>query len=338
MKKKIGLVAMGLLVSLLAVGCGDKQKTADSEYSQYVTLGEYKKIEVEAESVEVTEEELETRITSMFREVIEMGDTANLNYEGLLDGVAFEGGTADNYDLNIGSGQFIPGFEDQLVGVKVGDTVALDITFPEDYGKEELNGQAVVFNVTVNNIAGVEAAELNEDYVKANTEFTTIEEYKESVKAEMLVEKEEIAKTNKIANVWEVVKTNAVVNSYPEELVTKYSDSMKNYYTQFASMYGMQLADYLVAVGSTQEEFDTECKTYGEQATAEYMILSMIASEEKITISDEEYDEELAQAVIEAGAGSAEELEEAYGGKEVLRENFLFNKIIEYVADAAVEV
>lgn len=336
MKKKIGLVAMGLLVSLLAVGCSEKQKT--SEYTQYVTLGEYKNIEVTVDSVEVTDEELDNRVAGMFREAIEMGDTANLNYEGLLDGVAFEGGTAENYNLTIGSGQFIPGFEEQLVGVKLGDTVALDLTFPEDYTSEELAGKAVVFNVTVNSIVGVEAAELNEDFVKSNTEFATVEEYKESVKAEMLVEKEEIAKTNKIASVWDVVKTNATVNSYPEDLVTKYSDSMKNYYTQFASMYGMQLADYITAVGSTEEEFEAECRTYGEEATAEYMILTMIANQENITISDEEYAEELAKAVEEAGATSAEELEEAYGGKEVLKENFLFNKIIEYVADAAVEV
>ena len=336
MKKKMGLVAMGLLVSLLAVGCSEKQKT--SEYTQYVTLGEYKNIEVTVDSVEVTDEELDNRVAGMFREAIEMGDTANLNYEGLLDGVAFEGGTAENYNLTIGSGQFIPGFEEQLVGVKLGDTVALDLTFPEDYTSEELAGKAVVFNVTVNSIVGVEAAELNEDFVKSNTEFATVEEYKESVKAEMLVEKEEIAKTNKIASVWDVVKTNATVNSYPEDLVTKYSDSMKNYYTQFASMYGMQLADYITAVGSTEEEFEAECRTYGEEATAEYMILTMIANQENITISDEEYAEELAKAVEEAGATSAEELEEAYGGKEVLKENFLFNKIIEYVADAAVEV
>ncbi len=336
MKKKIGLVAMGLLLSLLAVGCSEKQKT--SEYTQYVTLGEYKNIEVTVDSVEVTDEELDNRVAGMFREAIEMGDTANLNYEGLLDGVAFEGGTAENYNLTIGSGQFIPGFEEQLVGVKLGDTVALDLTFPEDYTSEELAGKAVVFNVTVNSIVGVEAAELNEDFVKSNTEFATVEEYKESVKAEMLVEKEEIAKTNKIASVWDVVKTNATVNSYPEDLVTKYSDSMKNYYTQFASMYGMQLADYITAVGSTEEEFEAECRTYGEEATAEYMILTMIANQENITISDEEYAEELAKAVEEAGATSAEELEEAYGGKEVLKENFLFNKIIEYVADAAVEV
>lgn len=327
---------MGLLVSLLAVGCSEKQKT--SEYTQYVTLGEYKNIEVTVDSVEVTDEELDNRVAGMFREAIEMGDTANLNYEGLLDGVAFEGGTAENYNLTIGSGQFIPGFEEQLVGVKLGDTVALDLTFPEDYTSEELAGKAVVFNVTVNSIVGVEAAELNEDFVKSNTEFATVEEYKESVKAEMLVEKEEIAKTNKIASVWDVVKTNATVNSYPEDLVTKYSDSMKNYYTQFASMYGMQLADYITAVGSTEEEFEAECRTYGEEATAEYMILTMIANQENITISDEEYAEELAKAVEEAGATSAEELEEAYGGKEVLKENFLFNKIIEYVADAAVEV
>lgn len=336
MKKKIGLIAMGIMVSLLAVACGEKQEP--SEYGQYVTLGEYKDIEVTMDSVDVTEEEVDVRINAMFRNVIEIGDTANINYEGLLDGVAFEGGTAENADLNIGSGQFIPGFEDQLIGVKAGDTVALDITFPEDYGQEALDGKAVIFNVTVNSIAGVVAAELNEDYVKGNTEFATVEEYKESIKLEMVTEKEEMAKANKIANVWEVVKGNSTINSYPEDLVAKYSDSMKGYYSQFANAYGMELADYLAAIGSTQEEFDAECQSYGEQATSEYMILIMIAEEENITISDKEYDEELAQAVVEAGATSAEELEEAYGGKEVLKENFLFNKIIEYVADAAVEV
>lgn len=336
MKKRIGLVAMGLMVSLLAISCGKKQEP--SEYSQYVTLGEYKNIEVTMDLVEVTDEEVETRINGMFKEAIELGDTANINYQGLLDGVAFEGGTADNYDLAIGSGQFIPGFEEQLIGVKVGDTVALDLTFPEEYGNEELNGKAVVFNVTVNSIVGVEAAELTEDYVKENTEFSTIEEYKESILVEMVAEKEEVAEANKIANVWEIVKANATINGYPEEMVTKYSDSMKNYYAQFASMYGMELADYISIVGSTQEEFDAECRTYGEQATAEYMILMMIANEENITLSDKEYDEEIAQAVLEAGATSVEELEEAYGGKDVLKENFLFNKIIEYVTDAAVEV
>lgn len=360
MKKNYRLLAAGLCTMMLIAGCGSKGPDAETttapsettgsqtettagetetykkpslsdDYSAHVTLGEYKGITVTAPVV--TDEDLETRLAQMFRDTVENGDTVNIDFEGLKDGVAFEGGTASGQSLTIGSGSFIEGFEEGLVGAKVGETVNLDLTFPDPYtNNPDLAGQDVVFVVTVNSINGVSAAELTEEYVTANTEFANIEEYRASVRETLQQEKN----NEKLSSVWASVKENATINSYPEEEVKSYASEMNSYYLQMAAGNGLDLATLLSFYGMSEEDFATDCQTYGEQVMEEYMILSEIAKVEGITVSDEDYRAELDEAIQTSGQ-TEEALLEYYGGEEALRETFLFNKVLEFLAEQAVE-
>ena len=210
-KKTLGLLAAILSVCMLA-GCGAKdtgdgtgaatdagtESTAlkDMDVDKYVTLGEYKGLAVSVDTVEVDEDEWDTLVNNVYYgnitaenggimdRAVETGDTVNIDYEGTKDGVAFDGGTAQGYDLTIGSGTFIPGFEDGLVGVKIGDTVDLPLTFPENY-TEELAGKDVVFTVTVNSVKRM--PELTDDLVNQITdgEYTDVASNKESVRKDL---------------------------------------------------------------------------------------------------------------------------------------------------------
>lgn len=330
MKKRMKVMAAGLCALLLLAGCGNK---GEEDYSKYVTLGQYKGIEITAVP-DVTDEELQAELTSRFRDTVEAGDTVNIDYEGKLDGVAFEGGTAQGQSLTIGSGSFIDGFEDGLIGVKVGETVDLDLSFPDPYkNNPDLAGKAVVFTVTVNSINGVVGAALTEEVVTANTSYESVESYTNSVREELQLVKD----NEKLASIWEIVQANTTVTGYPEKEVEEYANEMKSYYENMAAMYGIDLTTLLAANSLTEEEFDQDCREYGQQECAKYMILELIAQAENITVSDEEFDQEVEEAMKQGGM-EKEALLEYYGGEEQVRENLLYNKVLEFLLAEAVEV
>lgn len=338
MRKVIKIATAGLMAALLTAGCG-KTASTDGDYSKYVTLGQYKGIEITAVP-DVTEEEVDTELAGRFRDTVEDGDTVNIDYEGTREGVAFEGGTAQGQSLTIGSNRFIDGFEEGLVGVKVGETVNLDLKFPDNYADnnpnesaKELAGQPVVFKVTINSIDGIVGPELTDEVIAANTSYATIAEYTDSVREEL-----QLAKDNeKLAGIWTKVKENTVINGYPEDKVAKYADEMKAYYQTMSQYYGMDVNTLISAYGMTEETFKTQCETYGQEETAKYMILSEIARLESIQISDEEYKEELEKALKTANM-TQEELLEYYGGEAVVKENLLYNKVLKFLLEESVEV
>lgn len=330
MKKRMKAMAAGLCALLLLAGCGNKE---EADYSSYVTLGQYKGIEITAVP-DVTEEELEAELAARFRETVEEGDTVNIDYEGKLDGVAFDGGTAQGQSLTIGSGSFIDGFEDGLIGVKVGETVDLNLTFPDPYqNNPDLAGKAVVFTVTVNQINGVVGAALTEEVIAANTSYESVDAYKDGVREELQLVKD----NQKLAAIWEVVQANTTINGYPEKKVEEYSNEMKSYYESMAAMYGIDLTTLLTANGITEEAFNQDCIEYGQQECAKYMILELIAQAENITVSEEEFNQEVEEAMRQSGM-EKETLLEYYGGEEQVRENLLYNKVLEFLLAEAVEV
>lgn len=336
MKKSMKVMAAGLCALLVLAGCGDKGQTADKgaeDYSSYVTLGQYKGVEIPAVP-DVTEEELEAELAGRFRAVVEEGDTVNIDFTGMKDGVAFEGGTAQGQSLTIGSGSYIDGFEDGLIGVNVGDTVDLNLTFPETYEPDpSMAGQAVVFTVTVNSIKGIVGPEMTDEVIAANTSYATVEEYKESVREEF-----QLAKDNeRLEAIWAIVQANTQISGYPEELVKEYADSMKSYYEGMAAMYGIDMATLLAANNMTEEQFNQDCTQYGQDEAAKYMTLEMIAQTESIAISDEEFEQELAE-VLEQSTMEREALLEYYGGEEQVRESLLYNKVLEFLLEQAVQV
>lgn len=330
MKKGLRVMAAGLCAALLLAGCGNK---AEGDYSKYVTLGQYKGIEI-TKVPDVTEEELEAEVASRFRDTVEDGDTVNIDYVGTKDGVAFDGGTAQGQSLTIGSNAYIDGFEEGLVGVKVGSTVDLNLTFPDPYkSNPDLAGKAVVFTVTVNSINGVVGAELTEEVITANTAYDSVDAYRESVREELQLVKD----NEKLTQIWAIVKETATINGYPKEEVEEYANDMKSYYANMAAVYGMDLATLLSASGMTEEVFNQQCQEYGQEECAKYMILELIAGKESIAVSEEEFNEEMEQAVKDSGM-EKEVLLEYYGGEEQVRKNLLYNKVLEFLLETAVEV
>ncbi|WP_395026324.1 trigger factor, partial [Robinsoniella sp.] len=201
--------------------------TAEVALKPVVTLGEYKGVEVEKQAVEVTDEEImaeidkerenNSRTIDVDDRAVQNGDMVKLNFEGFVDGEAFEGGKGEDYDLTIGSGSFIPGFEEQLVGAKIGEEMEVNVTFPEEYQASELAGKAAVFKCTVNEIKVKELPEADDDFAKDVSEFDTLAEYKEDIKKNLTEKKEKEAKT---------AKENAVVAKVVENATMEIPDPM----------------------------------------------------------------------------------------------------------------
>lgn len=314
--------------------------------SDYITLGKYKGVEVTVEKLKVTDKDVKNEINTELennateKEVkgraVKKGDIVNIDYEGLKDGKAFEGGTAKGTDLTIGSNQFIDGFEDQLIGAKVGDKLKLDLTFPKDYQAKDLAGQAVVFNVTVNSIKEKVVPKLNEKYVKSKTSYKSVAEYKKSVKERLEKANAETMKNDKQNQVLTAVIKNSTIKSVPETLITYYSTEYTNYFKQMASTYSTTLDKLLEAQGMTQEDLESKAKTYAESRGQVELVLKSVIKAEDMTISDKEYKDGIAKIMKENNIATEEDLYKQIS-KEDMKENILWNKAVDFLTDNAVE-
>lgn len=360
MKKNIKLTAILISTAILAVGCGkstdstnttettdsaatttEETTTEDVDYSQYVTLGTYKGIQVTKQTVEVTDAEVEEQIQSTLttnavkteitdRDTVAEGDVANIDYEGLLDGVAFEGGTAQAQDLTIGSNQFIEGFEAQLIGVKVGDTVQVNVTFPDPYTSTDLAGKAVVFNVKVNSISTETPAELTDEFVQGISESKTVDEYRQSVLADLTKTKEEDAEYAKQDEIWNAVKEGCEVKEYPQELVDKYTELVNTNYASYAEQAGVELDEFMTTYfGASIEEF-------AKENALQEMIFDLIIKDAGLEVTDEEFQAEAAELATTYGYESAEAFIEEYG-EDNIRESILRQVAMDYLSENAVE-
>jgi trigger factor len=313
--------------------------------SDYITLGEYKGLTVTYTKLEVTDADVEETIkeglaaSATQEEVtgrpVQEGDTVNIDYEGLKDGVAFDGGTAQGQELMIGSGRFIDGFEEGLIGANIGDKITLNLTFPENYPNADLAGQAVVFNVTVNSIKADVIPELTEEYVKNNTDYDTIEAYKEATRANLVEANEKTMKNEKIANLIEQIVKNSTISSYPQTLIDYYAFEMENYYTQYAQMLGFEFSDFLEANKMTQEEFDVQKNGYAESRAAQELALQAVIEAEGIELSEEEYKDGVTRYTAEGGYPSEEEFLKLVPEKEI-REVLLWEKAVNFLMDNSV--
>lgn len=353
-KNKLLLTATMCCAMLFAVGCS---KDTATDYSKYVELGEYKGIEVTLDSTEVTDDEvksqIESTLTSDTRKVdvtdraIEDGDIANIDYVGTVDGEEFEGGSAEGYNLTIGSNTFIDDFEEQLIGKNIGDTVEVKATFPDDYKSEDVAGKEAVFTVTINSIQESVVPELTDEWVteytaEDETPYTTVKEYKKSVRASLEEEKIQQAATNKTADVLTKIVENSTIKGYPQDEIDSYVENMTSYYESIASAWGYSLDDFLSSMyGYTPEEFEKEANTLAEATIARQMICKLIAKAEGMTVTDEEYQEGLKAYAEEYSSDSktytAESFEEEYG-KDVVEENILLEKVLDFITESAVEV
>lgn len=350
MRKKITVLTAGVCAAaMLLTGCS-------SEISnEYVTISQYKGIEVEKVEVqEVTDEEVESEIQYMLEcyaeynditdRAAQLGDTVTIAYVGKLDGEAFDGGTSESYDLELGSGTFIDGFEDGIVGHEIGDEFDLELTFPEDYGSTDLAGQDVVFEVTLNAITEVNIPELTDEWVQEVSETsTTVDEYRTEKREELETYYAESAESEMKSAVWEQFLENTTVDQYPteelQELIAKYQSQ----YEEWAESYNMEFEEFLESyMGMDEDTFNSEVSTAAKDQIKETYAVNLVIEKEKIDVSEEklmpvyeEYAEyfgyetvdELKAALEEAGTlDSLEQL----GRAEVLQDWLLENaKLVE---------
>lgn len=317
-------------------------KTVEDEgIDAFVTLGEYKGLELEKTVTTVTDEEVETEVTNRLSEnaeeitdgTVAEGDIANIDYEGKLDGVAFEGGTGTDFDLTIGSGQFIDGFEDGLVGAKSGETKDINLTFPDDYFNEELAGKEVVFTVTVNSIKRP-AAELTEEWVQANTDYTTIDEYKESIRTELQESYDAQNESSMQSTAWQTVVENCTPLQFPQTYVDEGAASYKTQYETYASYAGQDLATYLESMGSSEEEMNTQCEQYGRNIAYQRLVLDSIIEKEGLTKDQEDYQTTLDELVTSSGYASYDELA-AVANEEEIEQTVQLRRVLKLIVDNA---
>lgn len=292
-----------------------------ADMDQYITLGEYKGIEVNAAADEVTDDQVEAMLQANMESsaqevtdadaVIENGDIANINYEGTKDGVAFDGGTAEEYDLSIGSGTFIEGFEEGLVGAKKGEELDLNLTFPEEYPSEELAGQPVVFHVKVNAIK--RPGEMTDEWVAENTSYKTLEEYKESIRKDYQEQMKESAQVEAKSNAWNQVSEASEVKEYPKEDMDKGRQGYQELMEQFAGQQDMTLEELLQTQEMSQEDFDKEKEEYAKTMVKQNLIVQAIMDKEGITFESDKGQEALKTLLQEQGGLTLEELKEQYG-------------------------
>ena len=316
---------------------------------EYVTLGEYKGLTAQGEKAEVTQEMVEESISYVLasdvqkveitdRDVVQEGDIADISYEGKKDGVAFEGGTAANYHLAIGSGSFIEGFEEGLVGVKVGDTVDLELTFPEGYPSEALAGADVVFTVTVHRILEEQIPELTDDYVKTLgiEGVTNTEEYRDYARRSIEEANEESFVYDIQLQLISQTVENATVSEPPLELVNHYQAVTRQQMESQAYYSGMDLETFLGAYyGLTMEAFEEEMAAGAVETAKQALVCKRIAETEGIQVTDAELAEHVATIYGDAGVGSVEEFF-AHVDREEYRDSLLIEEVLWFLYDNAV--
>lgn len=321
--------------------------TAEVALKPEVTLGKYKGVSVKKIDTTVTDEDVDNEINaerernartiSVEDRAVEDGDMIVLDFEGFVDGAAFEGGKGENYPLTIGSKTFIPGFEDQLIGAELNKEVEVNVTFPEDYQAEELKGKPALFKCTVKEIKQKELPELDDEFASEVSEFDTLAEYKEDVKKKLTEKKEAEAKNEKEQKVIEAIIEDAKMD-IPEAMIATQQRQMANDFAQRLQMQGLSIDQYFQFTGLTSEAFLEQMKPQAESRIKQRLVLEAVAAAEKMEATEEEYKEEI-KKMAEAYQMEAEKIEEMIGEFEqkAIKSDICVRKAVEFVVAQAKE-
>ncbi|QIB69887.1 trigger factor [Aminipila butyrica] len=356
-KRKVTALLVLSCLTLSLAACGNSYEVPYSDYdlSEYVTLGDYKGVQVTETKVSVTPEEVQAeiqkRLTAAGKQVEKTegtaaeGDSVKLIYVGKLDGVPFENGSTgdEGTTITLGSSGYIDGFDAGVVGMKVGQMKTLHLTFPEDYGKDELNGQNVDFDVTLGAIMVTETPTYDLAFVKANSSETSLADYEKSVKKELYKTKQESAEEETKNQLWASIMDNAKVLKYPEKEVQAAKDTNEEYYENYAKQYNMELKDFVKQyAGMDEKAYADYQQQYAEAIISQEMVMYSIAKAEGISISDKEYKEKLAAFKADQGVTDDKAFKDQYGqsfeeyaGKDNLMKSFLLEKVIQFALDNA---
>ncbi len=283
------------------------------------------------------EREANARTITVEGRAVENGDMVSLDFEGFVDGVPFEGGKGENYDLTIGSGSFIPGFEEQLIGAEVDKELDVNVTFPEEYHAEELAGRAAVFKCRVNSIKVKELPEVDDEFAQEVSEFDTLDEYKADIRARLLKGKEEDAKKMKEDAVIEKIIAGAQME-IPDAMVEFQTEQLMEDFAQRMQMQGMSLSQYFQYTGMTAEQYKEQMKPRALQNIQSRLVLEAVAAAEKIEITEEDTEAEF-QRMAELYRTDIDKVKNLLGEErlEDMKKDLAIQKAIDLVRDAAVE-
>lgn len=336
-------------ISVTQIGAGQPFIfTAEVALKPAVTLGDYKGVEVEKTPVEVSEEEVDkevdkerennSRTIDVDDRAVEKGDMIKLNFEGFVDGTPFEGGKAEDYSLTIGSGSFIPGFEDQLIGAKIGEEVEVNVTFPEEYHAAELKGKPAVFKCTVNEIKVKELPEADDEFAKDVSEFDTLAEYKDDIRAKLLEKKTADAKREKQNKTVAKAVENATME-IPEAMITEQVRRMADDFARRLQSQGLSMDQYMQFTGLTMDALAQQMRPEALKRIQNSLVLEAIAKAENIEVSDEKVNEEI-EKMAAAYKMEADKLKELIGDaeKEQMKSDLAIQAAVDMITDAAVEV
>ena len=321
--------------------------TAEVALKPEVTLGKYKGVKVDKIDTTVTDEEVMAAIDrereSNAREInitdrpVKKGDDTIIDFEGFVDGVAFEGGKGENYPLNIGSGQFIPGFEDALIGAKLNENVDVNVTFPEDYQASDLAGKPAVFKCVVKEIKEKELPELDDEFASEVSEFDTLEEYKADVKKNLEERKASDAKRKKTDAAIDAVIADATMD-IPEAMIQTTQRQMLDEYSQNMRAQGISLEQYMQYTGVDADALMEQLKPQAQERIKARLVLGAVAAAEKMEATEEDIEAEI-KTMAEAYNLEVEKVKELLGesGRKSLMEDILIKKAQEFVTDNAKE-
>ena len=321
--------------------------TATVAVKPAVELGEYKGIQVEKAPIEVKDEEIEAEITkereansrtvTVDDRAVAQGDIVTLDFEGFVDGVAFEGGKGENYDLTIGSNTFIPGFEDQLVGTEIGKELDVNVTFPEEYGAKDLAGKAAVFKCKVNGIKVKELPAVDDEFAQEVSEFDTLDEYKADIKAKLLKEKEdEAARAKEDAVIGKIIEGAKM--EIPDAMVEYQTRQMLDEFAQRIQSQGISLDQYFQFTGLTEEKYMEEMKPRALQNIQSRLVLEAVAQAENLVAEEADIEEEI-KKMADMYKMEADKIKELLGERQMeeMKKDIAVQKAAKLVAEAAVE-
>lgn len=312
-----------------------------------VKLGQYKGLEVTKVDTEVTEEEVNAEIETLQKryaelvikedEPAEKGDTVVIDFEGFIDGEAFEGGKAENYSLELGSNSFIPGFEDQLVGVRAGDEKEVNVTFPEDYHDEKLAGKDAVFKIKVHEVKALELPELDDDFaIDVDDEVETFAELKEKIKKRLQENKEHMARHRIENEVIDLAAKNAEID-VPEEMIDSEIERMINELNQQFRAQGLNLDLYQQMTGNKLDDLKESMREDAEKRVRANLTIEAIAEAENIEVTDEEVNEEL-EKMADMYNLSVDKIKEMLGSTDPVKNDLRMRKAVDLLVDTAVQV
>lgn len=348
--------ALGYVLSLalgmtMLTGCGKKVDGVDQQgmidkYAAYCDLPDYKGLEYTETKSTVTDADVRNKIDSLLQQyatktqvkegTVADGDNVNIDFVGSIDGVEFEGGNSNGagYDLTLGSGSMIPGFEDGIVGHKVGDTFNIKATFPENYGKDELNGKEADFKITINYLTQTELPEYNDAFVASYTDATSILEYEDSVRKDLVEQYEQSDKSQNESAIMQVLVEKTTYNEYPQQEMQDLIDKSIAQQEQAASSYGYSLGDYVTArYGfSDEDSFRQYIQGLAEDYIKEKIAVCAVAKDTGITVTKEEVDNYKKKIMDYYSYEDESKLEENYSSEDIVY-YALAEKVVDFLLE-----